>query len=295
MKLQEVDNATGKVLESPNIIWDKDDRYALIAFLLMSVDKEPDALSIKKLDAFMGIVQLEESGNEGRIDTLKELRMVRDFVIREGGDFLNNLNRDDNYCEFIMDEIDHIIDGSDGCSIGNGYSMGLFYYKPNELQGGIYFLFDYLKLVINDGCYSENQKRLFKYLSRKWKVDQTVLHTLIESIKSLNKIIIKRKEIENSGMSYREAVSALSGLNHEEQTIWKKLNEFGITNDRAFDTGNYFNGKYFINFFFKPSIKDEREIEEEGIVDKIGDVIVDGIYKVGELICAPFEWLSGVR
>ena len=32
--------------------------------------------------------------------------------------------------------------------------------------------------------------------------------------------------------------------------------------------------------------------EEETLADKIGDRIVEGIYKVGDIICAPFEWMT---
>jgi hypothetical protein len=34
------------------------------------------------------------------------------------------------------------------------------------------------------------------------------------------------------------------------------------------------------------------EEEEEGLTDKIGDTIVEGIQKVGDIICAPFEWMT---
>jgi hypothetical protein len=34
------------------------------------------------------------------------------------------------------------------------------------------------------------------------------------------------------------------------------------------------------------------EEEEESLSDRIGDSIVEGIQKVGDLICAPFEWMT---
>ena len=34
------------------------------------------------------------------------------------------------------------------------------------------------------------------------------------------------------------------------------------------------------------------EEEEESLTDKIGDTIVEGIQKVGDIICAPFEWMT---
>jgi hypothetical protein len=59
MYLRDFDLFTGEKIDPPEIIWEKDDRYALIAFLLLSVNREIGANDIKKLDAFMGITQAE--------------------------------------------------------------------------------------------------------------------------------------------------------------------------------------------------------------------------------------------
>jgi hypothetical protein len=34
------------------------------------------------------------------------------------------------------------------------------------------------------------------------------------------------------------------------------------------------------------------EEEEESLSDRIGDSIVEGIHKVGDIICTPFEWMT---
>jgi hypothetical protein len=34
------------------------------------------------------------------------------------------------------------------------------------------------------------------------------------------------------------------------------------------------------------------EYGEESLTEKIGDCIVDGIHKVADIICTPFEWLT---
>jgi hypothetical protein len=37
---------------------------------------------------------------------------------------------------------------------------------------------------------------------------------------------------------------------------------------------------------------DEEDDEEPDIYDKIGDALEEGIQKVGDLLCAPFEWMT---
>ena len=290
--------------EPREITWEIDDRYALIAFLLMSVDKKPDAACMKKLDSFMGITQAEKNGDEKEKVKLKEIKVLRDSVISECGVFLNSLDRDDSYCDCVMNEIDNIIEGGNDCNIGDGYSYGWLTNEPCELAGGAHFIFDYLKLVLNEGNCSGNQKRLLKHLARKWKINKSVLSIMENSIRALDEINIKRTGLENSDMPYRETVSALSGLDYEEKTVWGKLKEFGITDERAIDAQNFKIGKKFLKPFmpFHPLFKDEddededdEENDENGVVDKIGDVIVSGICKFGEIVSAPFEWLSGVR
>ncbi|MDR0442147.1 MAG: hypothetical protein LBH44_01910 [Treponema sp.] len=285
---------------SPNIVWDIDDRYAIIAFLLMSVDKKPDTMSMKKLDTFMGIAPVEKGSDTEEND---KLQAVRNAVVRECGVFLDSLDRNDSYCDSLMDEIDCIIDGDDNCGIGGGHSVGLLDDEPIKLPGGVHFLFDYIGLILNEGSYSENQKRILRHLARKWKINTSALPVLESSVKSLNEINEKRTGISDSDMPYREAVPALSDLEKEEQAVWGKLKEFGITNERAIDAENYNIGKNFAKalFPFHPLLKDKNDCKDEDdeedakeytLSDKIGDTIVDGIMKVGDLICAPFEWMT---
>jgi hypothetical protein len=301
MYLIDFDNEAGEQLDPPQIIWDVDDRYAIIASLLLSVDKKPDAMDIKKLDVFMGI-SISHSDDEKEKKKLKELRDVRNAVIRECGVFLDCLDRDESYCDYVMNEINQIIVGNDDCAIGRGYSQGFLTAEPIELAGGAHFVFDYLKLIQNDSCYTENQKRLLKHLARKWKVDKSVLPVLEGSVISLNEINKKRAEIGTSDIPHREALSALSSLDEKEQAVWGNLNKLSITNERAIDAENYSVGKNIFSSIFNPSLKnangkneDDDTSEEYSFVDRVGDCIVDGIMKVGEIISTPFEWLSGVR
>ena len=269
-------------------IWEIDDRYALIAFLLMSIDKKPDAIDIKKLDVFMGIKTGEEFDNT---EENKKLKSLQKSVIRECSVFLNGLERDETYCDCIKDEIDNIIEGDENCNIGEGYSKGWLNGKPCELLGGPQFIFDYLKIIINEGVCNDNQKLILKYLARKWKVDKSVLFILENCTLSLDKINQQRIDIEKGDLSHSEAKSVLFNLEKEEKEIWNKLSDLGISNERAIDTENYNIGKNLVSSFMS-SVNDEDKEDNRSAVDNAGDAIVEGIYKIGDIICAPFNWLT---
>ena len=120
MKIYDFDGSEEEA-GNPEIIWDQNDRNAIIAFLLLSVDRKMNDEDLKKLDAFMGIYQAESKNGKKKADNkLAELRSVRDAVIREGGAFLDSLERDESYCDYVLDEIDRVIEGNDKCGIG-GY------------------------------------------------------------------------------------------------------------------------------------------------------------------------------
>jgi len=292
MIFDDYENVSDETISKPEgTVWEIDARYALIAFLLMSIDKKPDSARMRKLDAFMGIRTGENIDNTEENDKLKSLRKS---VICECTGFLDGLERDDTYCDCIMDEINNIIEGDEDCNIGEGYSMGWLTAKPCELPGGPHFIFDYLKMIIIEGACSDNQKRILKHLARKWKIDKSVLFILENGALSLVKINQQRFAIENSDLSYREAKSVLSNLKKEEQEVWNKLSELGISNERAIDTENYNIGKNLVSSFM-PSAKNEDDEESNytrSAVDDVGDVIVEGIYKIGDFICAPFEWMT---
>jgi len=273
---------------SSETIWEIDDRYSLIAFLLMSIDKKPDATDIKKLDVFMGIKTGEEFDNT---EENKKLKSLRKSVIRECTGFLDGLERDKTYCDCVIDEIDNIIEGDENCNIGEGYSKGWFNGKPCELLGGHHFIFDYLKMIITEGVCSNNQKRILKHLARKWKIDKSVLFILENCVLSLDKINQQRFSIENGDLSHSEAKSVLYNLEKEEKEIWNKLSDLGISNERAIDAENYNIGKNLVSSFMS-SVNDEDEEDNRSAVDNAGDAIVEGIYKIGDIICAPFNWLT---
>ena len=300
---------TGETYDPPKIMWEENDRYAVIAFLLLFVDRKMNDEDLKKLDTFMGITEPESKNNDdGEDDNLSELRTVRDAIIREGGSFLENLDSDEDRYDSIVDEFDRIIDGNDNCEIGGGHAHSGTS-SLNNLDGAPYRLFDYLKLVILENGYNGNRKRLMKHLARKWDIDRSVLPILEKSSKALDEINRTRVEIQDSDMSHREAVSALAGLDAREKTVWKELHTLYIDKDRSISV--YVTGQNSIArrlaslnggvVPYECRIRDEddpvleEDEDEEDFWDKASEVVVAGIEKVSDLICAPFERMCGIR
>jgi hypothetical protein len=305
MYLRDFDLFAGERLDSPEIIWENNDRYALIAFLFLSVDGRMNDEDLKKFDAFMNAGRVKAKNNDGCEDENIALSSVRDLIIREGGIFLDSLEQDESYCDYVLDEIDRIIDGNEKCNIGNGYMPWGRTTKHKELPGAAYILFDYVKLLDSGNDYSKNQKRIIKHLAQKWDVDKSVLTVLKDSVKTLDEISKKRHEIENSDIPHREALSTLAELDTREKLVWKELNALNIAKDRAtsaYVTHTNAVADAIARLGGEPTwvrIRDEdkpyeeEEEEEESLCDRIGDGIVEGIHKVGDLLCAPFDWMTG--
>jgi len=306
MHLTNHDIFTGEEINPPKIIWEKNDRYVIIAYLLLSVDGRMGDESLKKLDTFMDAGQTK-ARNDWEEDEHTALHAVRDAIIHEGGIFLDSLERDESYCDYVLEEIDRVIDGNKKCNIGDGYMTWGKSTQHKDLPGGAYILFDYIRLQDSGDGYGRNQKRIIKHLAQKWDVDRSVLTALEDHAKALSEICKKRHEIENSNMPRHEAESALSGLDAEEKAVWKKLNELNIAKDRA--TSAYVTHANAVADAIaslggeptwvrirgedEPEDEDEdEEEEEESLTDKIGDCIVDGIQTVTDIICAPFEWMT---
>jgi hypothetical protein len=249
---------------SDNFYWKKDDLYAVIAFLLLSADGKMDAEGKEKLNAYMG---LAESDNR-----LSKRFVLRDTIIEKGNAFLAKLDEEDRL-DCIIDEIDRIFDGKDVFGIKSDF---VFYDDDEDcFSGNTLILFNYMVLVAHS--YSKNKKWLLKRLALKWDIDNAVLPILETSVETLINIDSNRLEIQNSNVPYKVAVSSLSNLDAEEDAVWEGLNALGIVkNEEASEEED----------------DGEENCKEDGFVDKAGDVIVDGIMKVGEIICAPFDWLT---
>jgi len=149
--------------------------------------------------------------------------------------------------------------------------------------------------------------RLLKHLARKWDIDKSVLTILATSAESLNEIGWKRSEIQNSKMPYNEAVSALAELDDREKSVWEELGKLNIEKNHidsltkmAYISGNMVTSSFFLLNYLNKCLtgnnltmdEEEDEPKEYTLSDKIGDSIVGGIMKVGEIICAPFDWMT---
>jgi len=297
---------TGEAVNPPKIIWGKNERYAIVAFLLMSVDGNMGDEGLKKLDLFMGIPGEEaESGTDGASDKVAELRASRDMIVREGNAFLESLEQDESRYDCVIDEIDCALDGNGRCAIGNGYALLGRASRHSNLPGATYWLFDCLKLVVFDSGYSGNKKRLLKHLARKWGIDKSVLPILETYAKSLDEISRKRVEIKESEMPYRETVSKIAELDSMEKAVWKELHKLQIAKDRsvsAYVAGTNAiadaietlggTGAYRCRIREEDEPADDDGYEEESLSDKIGGCIEEGIMKVTDILCAPFEWMT---
>ena len=264
----------------PQIIWEGDERYAIVAFLLLSIEGKMSDDKLEKLNAFMGISQLEANSSNPDWDDdklLDKLRTIRDTIIREGNVFLDSLERDESYGDYVMDEIDRIIEGM---------VVGSFH---DEKQRGV--LFSYFRLAYSDSGYSKNQKRLLRRLAQKWNVDKSALAVLENSAKSLNEVDEKRSNIQNSDMPHREAVSTLAKLEAKEKTVWEELGELNIPKELSL-FGLEINHYYINKLRAGLGLEEEDFDEEDSLSNRIGDCIAEGIYKVGDIICAPFEWMT---
>ena len=286
----------------PTIIWDRKSRYAIIAFLIMSINGKMGAESLKKLDVFMGIIEEEvDSFNDEEDDDskLQLLIEMREAIIQEGNTFLDSISQEENHHDFLINELDCLIDGCGKCYIGSGYALNSKNNKPIIIKGDASRLYEYLDLVIFDD-YSIGQRRFLQRLAHKWAIDKSVLPVLENAAKNLSEINMKRHDIQNRDMSYREAVNALAELDEHEKVIWDKLKKMGINKGyRTSYKETYASAIAAIsNWTDNPITEDEAmdDMEDEyTITDRIGDGIVGGIMKFGELVSAPFEWLSGVR
>jgi hypothetical protein len=272
MFIQEWNFFTGEKLEPPEINWDEEDRYAIIAFLLMSLGGKFENGGMIRFDDLFGLGE----GGEGKMETdegeedpeTRKKRETRDAVVRECGKFLAGLDDEERY-DVVQDEIDKFIEGkggSYGCAIGGGY--GSF-----RLDGGPWRLWDLVRLTAFDGDYQEGKRRLLKHLARKWNIDPQTLPALESSAKRFREIGNERRELEESDTPYREAKARLAALEGEERELWRELKKHGIAGG--------------LNEPVEEDGEDDEE-EEPDLGERIADGICEGIDEftntVGECI-----------
>jgi hypothetical protein len=211
-------------------------------------------------------------------------------VVRECERFLDSLPDDERY-DAVQDEIDNFIEGKDGrnlkCAIGgsyetfdSGYSALLQVYSAfgrcDKLEGGNCRLWDLVRLVVFDGDYNGNKRRLLKHLARKWDIDGSVLPRMEDAAKTLAAIERERRELSESDRPFREVTALLLELETREKEIWGSLEKLGIVKACVEEKED----------------EEEYDYEEPSIGDKVADGICSGIETVTNILCAPFEWLT---
>jgi hypothetical protein len=312
MYLEKTHLFSGITYETPKIYWEEEDKYAIIAFLLLSIDKNAGKDGKVRLDDLFGLNETvpEPEGEEGSEDNGKnEKQAARDAIVRECEKFLNALHDDERY-DTIQDEIDKFIEGEDAynlkCAIGDSY--GTFGATRNKLEGAAYHLWDLVKLVVFDTDYQGNKKRLLKHLARKWDIGRSLLPALEEAAQALTSITQERRDLVESDKSFREVNVRLIELTAREKETWEKLNKLGVYEDRTVSSiGESWRGMAnaassmagLLNPDFKVNLEEEgleddedEEEDEPGLGDKITDGICSGIEKVTDVLCAPLEWMT---
>ena len=314
MYVEEMSLMSGEKFDEPRVHWEEEDKYAIIAFLLLSLDKNVDQDGNVRFDDLFGLNEpIPETGEDGGENPeTRSKRETRDAIVRECEKFLgglDGLNSDERY-DAIVDEIDRFIAGEDAmysqCNIGGSYRTFGGRGK-DKLDGGAYRLWDLVRLAITDTGYGSNKRRLLKHLARKWDIESSALPVLESAARLLPEIAKKRKELSESDLPHREVLAKLAELDTEEKEVWRQLKSHGVAETLA--ASAYIASRFgVINAFralngedpIRPDINeleenadgDDEEYKEPGLSDKIGDAIEEGIMKVTEGICAPFEWMT---
>jgi hypothetical protein len=305
MHIQERGFFSGEKFDPPKINWDEEDRYAIIAFLLMSLNGKPENAGMIRFDDLFGLggdaegAAEADAGEEEEDTETRQKRETRNAIERECGKFLAGLDDEERY-DAVQDEIDKFIEGNDGvygCAIGGGYG-------PGKLDGGPYRLWDMALLVVFDKDYPGSKRRLLKHLARKWNIDPQTLPMLESTARRFRETGKERRELEESGMSYREVKARLAALEQEEGELWRELKKHGIAENRetsAFvamhinriNSWRAISGLQPIQADLNEleelaANEDEDEEEEPDLGEKIADSICEGIDEftntVGECI-----------
>jgi hypothetical protein len=310
MYLEEKDFISGKTWDPPKICWNEDEKHAIIAFLLLSLDRQADKDGKARLDDLFGLAGAEPEQDGEEYGEPAEKRKARDAVVRECEKFLAGLDDEERY-DAIQDEIDRFIEGEDSrnlkCVIGGSY--GTFGAHRNRLEGAAYRLWDLAKLVVCDADYRGNKKRLLKHLARKWGLDGSVLPALEEAAKTLARIEREERDLAESDKPFREVTALLAGLKTQEKETWQKLQKLGVHENRsesALDQSmrNMTNSTLDMVRIFNPDFEadsetdpegesiEEEEREEPDLGEKIVDGICEGIELAGDILSAPFQWMA---
>jgi hypothetical protein len=232
MYREDFNTMTEEELETVRIHWNRAEKYAIIGYLFMSIDKKPDPDRIVRLDDLFGLS--EDACTDEDETAIEEKREARDAITNECDKFLSSLDTSDRY-DIVADVIDKFIDNEDSlnCVIGSSYRTFDGTGCSGKLSGAPYILWDLVCLVIEDADYNTgNKKRLLKHLMRKWDIEASVLPKLETAARAFTSIEKEREKLKASDAPYREVTEALTTLDEREAELWKHLKEIGISEYR---------------------------------------------------------------
>ena len=94
MYVEEMSLMSGEKFDEPRVHWEEEDKYAIIAFLLLSLDKNVDQDGNVRFDDLFGlnepIPETWEDGGEN--PETRSKRETRDTIVRECEKFLDGLD-----------------------------------------------------------------------------------------------------------------------------------------------------------------------------------------------------------
>jgi hypothetical protein len=250
MYINDEEVGIGDSPKKPEIKWNAMDRYAIIAFLLKSIDKNAGKDGLVRFDDLFGLKEKEmdktDPGYEANVDEKNELIKARDTIISECEKFIATLYFDNRY-DCIVEEIDRFIEGGteydSTCVIGSSYgscdSAEFLKTAADRLIGDTDCLFPLVKFVIDDADYDGNKRRLLKHIARKWNLANTVLPEIEDIARKLSLIEKEQREAKSSDKPYPEVIEILAALEEQEKAVWEefqKLSGSTTGDEMSFET-----------------------------------------------------------
>ena len=167
-----------------------------VIFCLIAVDQ---TISEKEIEKFNDIGR--------QIDPL--FNYYRERLIEECESEFSKAADHDDYYDVVHDYAAHIIRNSEirGDKAINGKSL----------------YWNLLATAYVDEGYSENEKRLIRYIARLLDIDKTITHEMEAALKTLMAIDEEEHFLQESGRSYKEVQKHLEDLDDRRQAIMQGI------------------------------------------------------------------------
>ena len=199
----ETDKAVKKVLEEQkkeHLISYED--AVRIIYCLITVDR---TISEEETEKFNDIGK--------QIDPL--FMNYRDRIIEECQSEFDKATDDEDYYDVVHDYVADIIRGSD--------------VKDDKAINGKSLYWNLLATAYVDEGYSEDEKRLIKYVARLLDIDKTINTEMESALKTMLAIEKEEKFLEESGRSYKEVQKHMEDLDTRKKAIMQGI--FALVSD----------------------------------------------------------------